>query len=74
MTSLTLDHITIWSRLDDFWKHIAHSPSRPETSDNLPEDAHSRQEFALEMLNKNSGAFQSEMDVQNMMRCFPGRF
>lgn len=43
----------------------------PETS---PEATRSRREFVDQMLTRNPDAFTSDLDVQNMMLQFPGRF
>jgi hypothetical protein len=74
MTSLALGHPAAWTRIEVIWHCITRSLNRPTTPDNSLEDTHNRQEFILEMLNKNPEAFQSEQDVQSMMYSYPGRF
>ena len=39
-----------------------------------PEDDCHRRQFIQDMLTRNPDAFSSELDVQHMMHCFPGRF
>ncbi len=74
MTSLALGHPAAWNRVEVIWQRITRSLNRPNTPDSSHEDAHSTREFILEMLYRNSDAFQSELDVQSMMCTYPGRF
>ncbi|MGI9394476.1 MAG: hypothetical protein ACR2OY_07510 [Boseongicola sp.] len=74
MTSLALGYPPIWNRLDEIWQRNIPTRSRPGSRDKSREDDRSRQNFVLEMLDRNPDAFQSEQDVQNMMYSFPGRF
>lgn len=45
-----------------------------EASDDTLEETRNRREFIQEMLNRNPDAFKGEVDVQNMMHMYPGRF
>lgn len=50
-----------------FWRHRT-------VADDAPEDARARRDFIQDALARNPDAFASELDVQNMMCMFPGRF
>ena len=74
MTSFALSHAAIWKRFEAFWELLAPSHNRPIASDDSQKDARARRDLFLETLNRNTDAFQSELDVQNMMLSYPGRF
>lgn len=40
----------------------------------LPDAARARRKFIQDMLTRNPDAYSSELDVQNMMLMFPGKF
>ncbi len=74
MTSLALAHPTVWRRIEIIWGLLAPSLDLSAASDDPQEDSRNRRDFFLEMLNRNPNAFQNELDVQNMMHSYPGRF
>lgn len=74
MNSLTLAQPAFWSRFSLIWKRINPSPRLTDMGNKSHEDERTRREFIHDMLNKNSDAFQSELDVQCMMGTFPEHF
>ena len=74
MTSLALSRPAIWKRFEVIWELLAPSHNRPVASNDSQEDSRNRRDFFLEMLNRNPDAFQNELEVQNMMHSYPGRF
>ena len=74
MTSLTLPHLTIWSRFQGFWKNLVSSQDWTTSPEDSQEDSRASRDFVLEMLDRNPDAFQSELDVQYMAHLYRCKF
>lgn len=64
----------IWQKLGQLFGGLtagALHPSRPESS---PEERRAEREYLNETIRNNPGAFSGELDVQNMMMMYHGRF
>jgi hypothetical protein len=50
------------------------APESPSAPDLAPRDAQARRDFIQDVLTRSPNAFSGEVDVQNMMFLYPGRF
>jgi hypothetical protein len=74
MTSIDLSHHAynrgITTLVRQALRRFGRRAAAPESS----EDACARRAFVQEMLNRNPGAFSSDLDVQSMMQHYPESF
>ena len=66
MTFLLLKRPNILKRFQDFQRTLASSRDSAAPSEDAQMDARANREFILEMLERNTEAFQSEIDILNM--------
>lgn len=66
MTFLLLKRPNILKHFQDFQRTLASSRDSATPSEDAQMDARANREFILEMLERNTEAFQSELDILNM--------
>lgn len=66
MTFLLLKRPNILKHFQDFQRTLAPSRDSAAPSEDAQMDARANREFILEMLERNTEAFQSELDILNM--------
>jgi hypothetical protein len=74
MTALALPHADLFGRfISVFWRRN-HGRKHTPASNVSPEVAQARREFLREVLMRNPDGFSSELDLQDIMRFYSGRF
>jgi hypothetical protein len=74
MTTIDMSYTAFPDRLPALLRGAFTRLRRRVAAPERPEDARARRAFVQDMLNRNPGAFSSELDVQFMMQHFPRSF
>ena len=65
---------SIWTSFGRLFGGLAKDSAHKLQSEPSASDLRAERDFINEMVWNNPDAFSSELDVQNMLNCYPGRF
>jgi len=74
MTSPAFSRPAIWGRFQDFWKSCIPSRDCLTPLEGQQDKSRAMRDIALEMLDRNPDAFQSELDIQAMAHMYRCKF